>query len=216
MGLTKRQWTLEEDQILISYIQNYGTARLIHFYSSNCIKITGGGQTMRSRMYGTLDHLKKRLVQNGESKPQQYIRIPNSHANDTKLSESANSTIPSLSGSESIGYAQMSPQPSSIDHSSVMRNTSITTAETNSTSTSMIKVENMDSSEIYPVIDENSWSEPQVFENSSMPSNFLDDLQFPFPSADTMEPAGCYGYVPDIDDDMKFWHHLFAKSQGIK
>ena len=74
---------------------------------SNCIKITGGGQTMRSRMYGTLDHLKKRLVQNGESKPQQYIRIPNSHANDTKLSESANSTIPSLSGSESIGYAQM-------------------------------------------------------------------------------------------------------------
>lgn len=160
--------------------------------------------------------MKKRLVQNGESKPQQYIRsIPNCHANDTKLSESANSTIPSLSGSESIGYAQMSPQPSSIDHSSV-RNTSITTAETNSTSTSMIKVENMDSSEIYPVIDENSWSESQVFGNSSMPSNFLDDLQFPFSSADTMEPAGCYGYVPDIDDDMKFWHHLFAKSQGIK
>ena len=24
MGLTKGQWTLEEDQILISYIQNYG------------------------------------------------------------------------------------------------------------------------------------------------------------------------------------------------
>ncbi|KAL9390037.1 hypothetical protein Peur_018642 [Populus x canadensis] len=196
MGLTKGQWTLEEDQILISYIQNCG-----HSNRRALPKQAGTWSAIASRLPGRTDneiknvwhtHLKKRLVQNGESKPQQYIRIPNSNANDTKLSESANSTIPSLSGSESIGYAQMSPQPSSIDHSSVMRNTSITTAEANSTSTSMIKVENMDSSEIYPVIDENSWSEPQVFENSSMPSNFLDDLQFPFPSADTMEPAGCW------------------------
>ncbi|KAF9677723.1 hypothetical protein SADUNF_Sadunf08G0137100 [Salix dunnii] len=107
-------------------------------------------------------------------------------------------------------YAQMSPQPSSSDHSSVTD-----TSETNSTG--LIKVENIDSSEIYPVIDENFWSEPEMVENSGRPSpNFLDDLQFPFPSSDTMEPAGCYGYGPKVDDNMEFWYNLFIKSGGIE
>ncbi|CAK7327257.1 unnamed protein product [Dovyalis caffra] len=150
-------------------------------------------------------HLKKRLKLDAESRPQQYIRMPNCRLNNTKLSESANSTInPTHSGSESIGYAEMSPQPSSSDHSSVTY-TSVTTSETNSgTGTGMIKVENVDLSEIYPVIDENFWSEPYVVENPSMPSNFLDDLQSQFP------------YVPNVDDGMEFWYNLFVGSGGIE
>jgi len=159
-------------------------------------------------------HLLKRLKQNGESKSQQHIRIPDCHLNDNKLSQSASSTVPSLSGCKSIEYAQMSPQPSSSDHSSVT-DTSVTTSETNNTG--LIKLENIDSSEIYPVIDEDFWSEPEMVENSGMPSsNFLDDSQFPFPSPDTMETAGCYGYGPKVDDNMEFWYNLFIKSGGIE
>ncbi|KAJ6988665.1 transcription factor MYB14 [Populus alba] len=157
-------------------------------------------------------HLLKRLKQNGESKSQQHM--PDCHLNDNKLSQSANSTIPSLSGCKSTEYAQMSPQPSSSDHSSVT-DTSATTSETNNTG--LIKVENIDSSEIYPVIDEDFWSEAEMVENSGMPtSNFLDDSQFPFPSPDTMEPAGCNGYGPKVDDNMGFWYNLFIKSGGIE
>ncbi|KAH8500215.1 hypothetical protein H0E87_015453 [Populus deltoides] len=103
----------------------------------------------------------------------------------------------------------MSPQPSSSDHSSVT-DTSVTTSETNNTG--LIKLENIDSSEIYPVIDEDFWSEPEMVENSGMPS----PEQFPFPSPDTMETAGCYGYGPKVDDNMEFWYNLFIKSGGIE
>ncbi|KAJ6323837.1 hypothetical protein OIU76_011185 [Salix suchowensis] len=209
MGLTKGQWTRRSDfDPLHSKLLPYSNWRALP-------KQAGAWPAIASRLPGRTDneiknvwhtHLKKRLGHDGESMPQQCIRLPNCHVNDTKLSESANPTIPTRSGSESIGYAQVFPQSSSSDHSSVT-NTSITTAETNSTS--MIKIDYMDPFEIYPVIDENSWSEPRVVENSSMPSNYLDDLQFPFPSADTVEPAGSYGYAPDTDDDMKFWHNFF-------
>ncbi|KAJ6318738.1 hypothetical protein OIU76_014154 [Salix suchowensis] len=86
------------------------------------------------------------------------------------------------------------------------------------TAPDLIKVENIDSSEIYPVIDEDFWSEPEMVENSGMPSSsFLDDLQFPFPSSDsTTDPAGCYGYGPKADDNMDFWYNLFIKSGGIE
>ncbi|KAB5545107.1 hypothetical protein DKX38_013219 [Salix brachista] len=157
-------------------------------------------------------HLLKRVKQNGESKPEKHIRIPDyCHLNDTKLSQSEDSTNPTLSGCKNMEYAQMSPQPSSSDHSSVTD-----TSETNSTG--LIKVENIDSSEIYPVIDEDFWSEPEMVENSGMPSSsFLDDLQFPFPSSDSsMDPAGCYGYGPKVDDSMDFWYNLFIKSGGIE
>ncbi|KAJ6769115.1 TRANSCRIPTION FACTOR MYB15 [Salix koriyanagi] len=156
-------------------------------------------------------HLLKRVKQNGESKPEKHIRIPDCHLIDTELSQPEGSTNPTLSGCKSMEYAQMSPQPSSSDRSSVTD-----TSETNSPD--LIKVENIDSSEIYPVIDEDFWSEPEMVENSGMPSSsFLDDLQFPFPSSDsTTDPAGCYGYGPKADDNMDFWYNLFIKSGGIE
>lgn len=152
-------------------------------------------------------HLKKRVGQKRDTNPKCDF---NAH----EKSESENSNTPTHHpGYESPGHATMSPQLSTSDHSSITDN-SFATAETNSTD--MIKAENMDSWEIYPMIDENFWSEPELVENSSSSSNFLDQLQyqFPIPTMDIVEP-GFHGYGLDNDDGMDFWYNLFITSGGI-
>lgn len=151
-------------------------------------------------------HLKKKLNQNNvtiqDAKQQLKCEI-----NVTRESELAHLNYPP--GVEISRHIPMSPQSFSSDLSSV------TIGETNNIN---VKVENMDSSDNFPEIDESFWSEPQVNENSSMPSGFLEvtedfQQQFPVNSIDMVEPHGS----PNIFyDGMEFWYDLFIRAGGIQ
>ncbi|KAF2285465.1 hypothetical protein GH714_004717 [Hevea brasiliensis] len=227
MGLKKGPWTPEEDKILISHIQKYGhsnwralpkLAGLLRCGKSCRLRwinylrpdIKRGNFTEEEeetiiKLHEMLGNRRAQTKQDSKSNNQElYVTVPKcEEISVSNLSESENS-VPTLPGlPESPGrHSPMSPQPSSSSDLSTVTETSGATAETDN-----IEVENMDSSEmIFPVINDDFWSEADLFENSSM------EL-----ASDIMVPSGFYGNGPtSIDDDMDFWYNLFVIAGGIE
>ncbi|KAJ9182278.1 hypothetical protein P3X46_006293 [Hevea brasiliensis] len=199
--IKRGNFTEEEEETIIKLHEMLGNR-----WSAIAAKLPGRTDNEIKNVWHT--HLKKKLKQKQDSKSNNqelYVTVPKcEEISVSNLSESENSNVPTLPGlPESPGrHSPMSPQPSSSSDLSTVTETSDATAETDN-----IEVENMDSSEmIFPVINEDFWSEADLFENSSM------EL-----ASDIMVPSGFYGNGPtSIDDDMDFWYNLFVIAGGIE
>ncbi|KAF2313985.1 hypothetical protein GH714_021312 [Hevea brasiliensis] len=176
MGLKKGPWTPEEDKILISHIQKYG-----HSNWRALPKQAGLLRCGKSCRLRWINYLRPDIKRGNFTEEEEKTII--------KLHEMLGNSSSRIN-CKSRAFT-MSPQPSSSDLSTVTE-TSGATAETEN-----IKVEKMDSSDMFfPLIDQDLWSEAELAENSSM------EL-----ASDSMVAAGFYSNFPRIDDDndMDFW-----------
>ncbi|KAJ9154163.1 hypothetical protein P3X46_027528 [Hevea brasiliensis] len=196
--IKRGNFTEEEEKTIIKLHEMLGNR-----WSAIAAKLPGRTDNEIKNVWHT--HLKKKIKQKQDSNNQQlYVTVPKcDDLSVIDLSESDNSIIPALPGLiGSPGHSPMSPQPSSSDLSTVTE-TSGATAETDN-----IKVEKMDSSDMFfPLLDQDLWSEAELAENSSM------EL-----ASDSMVAAGFYSNFPRIDDDndMDFWYNLFVKAGDIE
>ncbi|KAM7256300.1 hypothetical protein ACFE04_012041 [Oxalis oulophora] len=192
--IKRGNFTTDEEDSILNLHQSLGNR-----WSVIASKLPGRTDNEIKNVWHT--YLKKRVNKNNGT-PQKKIpktKINNVNVNIEQPTESKDSFFINqcYSSSEAISPAQMSPQPSSSEQSSLL-----TTAET-------LQFED------FPEIDESYWSEePQEnIENSTTDSEFSQMQQFCFESDIVKQEQGM---IYDDDDNMNFWYDLFINSGDIQ
>ncbi|TKY53720.1 Myb-related protein Myb4 [Spatholobus suberectus] len=236
MGLKKGPWTPEEDQILISYIQNHG-----HGNWRALPKLAGLLRCGKSCRLRWINYLKPDIKRGNFSSEEEEIIIKMHELLGNRWSAIA-AKLPGRTDNEikNVWHTHLKKRLLNSDTKRVAKpkikrsDSNSSTLTTSSACTSsgdfssfsegtrnmdnMIKSEDIESVETMPPIDESFWSEATVDdESSTVPSNSwtisneLVPPQHQFNSVETFQHS--YGYNgSNFDDGMDFWYDLFLRS----
>ncbi|CAK9170833.1 unnamed protein product [Ilex paraguariensis] len=228
MGLKKGPWTPEEDQILISYVQQHGHGNWRALPKKAGLLRCGKSCRLRWTNYLRPDVKRGNLSKEEEETIIKFhemlgnrwsviaSRLPGRTDNEIKnvwnthLKKRLKNHQTKVPKSDSNSPIQSGP---CIELSSSATDTSTTTTTTTTTITNnmVIKHEEMDSLEYFPEIDNRFWSEELSTDNSNMESKFpgdTDELQSQIISS----PANTSTDYIYEDSDMEFWHNLFIRA----
>uniref|UniRef100_A0A5B6YZX8 Putative myb-related protein Myb4-like n=1 Tax=Davidia involucrata TaxID=16924 RepID=A0A5B6YZX8_DAVIN len=202
--IKRGNFSKEEEETIINLHEMFGNR-----WSAIAARLPGRTDNEIKNVWHT--HLKKKLknCQTTLDTRQHSITIPKSESNAPSQSQPMKLNFPSHQGIEKPGFEPVSPQQSSSEISSV---TEVSVLPNDM----VIKDEQMDTSETFPVIDESFWSEELSAENSSLQSDFPGvngELQLQFPLSPVREHVNEYSF--NIDDSMDFWYNLFIRAGGL-
>ncbi|KAK2984991.1 hypothetical protein RJ640_005759 [Escallonia rubra] len=234
MGLKKGPWTLEEDRVLISYVQQNG-----HGNWRALPKLAGLLRCGKSCRLRWINYLRPDIKRGNFSKDEEEAivdlhkmlgnrwsaiaaRLPGRTDNEIKnvwhthikKKLKNNQEIPDSKRDhiatpqyDSNGPMNMNTNlPVSPQHSS-----SELSSLTDSSAMNMviIKHEEMESSKTFPEIDESFWSEELSTENCSIQS----ELGFQLPSSQVTSCMNACNLI--VDDGMDFWYDLFIRAGDL-
>ncbi|CAN6547772.1 hypothetical protein FF1_022407 [Malus domestica] len=195
--IKRGNFTREEEEAIIKLHEMLGNR-----WSAIAARLPGRTDNEIKNVWHT--HLKKRLKDHTTT---------TSSTTSTRSSSNSTSNVTSqfVDEPENLNY----PQPSSSDVSSSV--TKVSAALSTDQDTIVVKGENMELSETFPDIDDDSfWSEALSTDNSSVPlqfpkaSNDEPISEFPITKNDSEEFGFSFGL--NMDDGMEFWYDLFIRT----
>ncbi|KAJ9169611.1 hypothetical protein P3X46_017780 [Hevea brasiliensis] len=207
--IKRGNFTREEEDTIIKLHEMLGNR-----WSAIAARLPGRTDNEIKNVWHT--HLKKRLSKQNpgtlEIKRRSIDMSRVDQKSKTEPDELVNlSNLPGSESSEDMEYRPISPQQCSSSEIS-----SVTTGDD---ANNNISSTNLESSDDFPEMDENFWSEVLSSDHSSPEINFpttvVAEAQFQIPFStleNAMEPAVQYACNSNVYDSMEFWYNLFTRA----